>query len=150
MTPWLDYCPAERTARKRGYKRNPTTRKPGVPGKENLINSTLRSMSQWNSHAFPNTDNGNLQTAIRLPKWQTALRAVGRRFDPITIGFLVGGVILGIGGCILGVFIPYRHPVSVTFSVLWWGFWLGFIGGYIGACVGELFFGPRGYDPPKP
>jgi hypothetical protein len=49
-------------------------------------------------------------------------------------------------GCVLGVFMPYRHPVSLTFSMFWWGIWLGFMGAYIGACVGELFFGRRAYS----
>jgi hypothetical protein len=110
------------------------------------MNSTFRSTTTTGgSRPLPSsTETGNGQTGIRPNKWQTAIRAVRRRFDPITIGFLAGGATLGMAGCILGVFVPYRHPVSLTFSMLWWGFWLGFMGAYIGACVGELFFGPRG------
>jgi hypothetical protein len=105
----------------------------------------------WSSPSFPNsTENEHPGTPIRRNKWKTALPAARRRLDSITVGFLVGGLALGLAGCILGIFVPYRHPVSVTFSMFWWSFWLGFIGAYIGACVGELFFRPRGYDPPKP
>jgi hypothetical protein len=110
------------------------------------MNNTLRSTPRPNSHPFPSTtEKANPQSVVRPRKWQTAIRAVRRRLDPITIGFLVGGFALGVGGCILGIFVQYRHPVSLTFSVLWWGFWLGFVGAYVGACAGELFFVHRGY-----
>jgi hypothetical protein len=33
---------------------------------------------------------------------------------------------------------PYRHPVAVTTSVLWWGIYLGCFGTGIGALVGTL------------
>jgi hypothetical protein len=108
------------------------------------MNSILRSSNPKDTRPIASrAETGNRQTAIRSHKWQAVCGALRRRFDPISIGFLVGGAILGIAGCILGVLVPYRHPVGLTFSILWWGFWLGFIGAYIGACLGELFFGPR-------
>jgi formyltetrahydrofolate deformylase len=63
-----------------------------------------------------------------------------RRFHPVTIGFWLGGVCLGTGGCILGAFMPYRHPVAVALSVLWWGIYFGCFGAGIGALVGQVSF----------
>jgi hypothetical protein len=71
--------------------------------------------------------------------WQGAVRSpnarLRRRFDR-TIGFWLGGALLGVGGCILGICMPYRHPVAVTISVLWWGMYLGCFGASIGALLG--------------
>src|SRR5262245_32263025 len=71
--------------------------------------------------------------------WQRAARSPNalprRRFDR-TIGFWLGGALLGVGGCILGSCMPYRHPVAVTISVLWWGLYLGCLGASIGALLG--------------
>jgi hypothetical protein len=33
---------------------------------------------------------------------------------------------------------PYRHPVAVTISALWWGLYLGCLGAGIGSLVGAL------------
>jgi hypothetical protein len=33
---------------------------------------------------------------------------------------------------------PYRHPVAVAVSVLWWGIYLGCFGGSVGALVALL------------
>ena len=33
---------------------------------------------------------------------------------------------------------PYRHPVGVTISILWWGIYLGCLGASIGAGIGGL------------
>ena len=71
--------------------------------------------------------------------WQKARRSpkapLRRRFHR-TIGFCLGGVLLGLGGCILGSCMPYRHPVAVTISVLWWGIYFGCFGASIGALLG--------------
>src|SRR5262249_26618332 len=61
-----------------------------------------------------------------------------RRFSPLTIGFGLGGAGMGIGGCLLGVLMPYRHPVAVALSVLWWGTYFGCFGASIGALVGAF------------
>jgi hypothetical protein len=61
--------------------------------------------------------------------------ARGPRFARATIGFWLGGGILGTAGGILGVSMPYHHPVAVVISTLWWGLYLG----CFGASVGALF-----------
>jgi hypothetical protein len=68
------------------------------------------------------------------------------RFSPVTIGFLLGGAGMGTGGCLLGVLMPYRHPVAVVLSVLWWGLYFGCFGASVGALVGSL----TGRAPPRP
>src|SRR5262245_64215397 len=55
-----------------------------------------------------------------------------------TIGFWVGGGLLGTGGCILGVCMPYHHPVAVVISVLWWGIYLGCFGASVGVWIAWL------------
>jgi hypothetical protein len=64
-------------------------------------------------------------------------RAVDLGLDRVTLAFRLGGVILGMAGCILGAWMPYSHPVARTLSVLWWGVSLGCLGGSLGvlACV---------------
>src|SRR5262249_26478241 len=59
-------------------------------------------------------------------------------FDRIAMGFWLGGVGLGMGGCILGACMPYHHPVAVAISVLWWGIYLGCLGASIGALWGLM------------
>jgi hypothetical protein len=39
------------------------------------------------------------------------------RFDR-TMGFWLVGAGMGMGGCVLGALMPYRHPVAVAMSVL--------------------------------
>jgi hypothetical protein len=51
------------------------------------------------------------------------------------IGFWVGGGLLGTAGCILGVCMPYQHPVAVVLSALWWGIYLGCFGASVGALI---------------
>ena len=58
------------------------------------------------------------------------------RFSPVTIGFWLGGAGMATGGCLLGALMPYRHPVAVALSVLWWGIYFGCFGASIGALVG--------------
>ena len=57
-----------------------------------------------------------------------------RRSDRTTIAFWLSGVALGVVGCVLGACMPYRHPVAVALSVLWWGAF----GGCFGASLGAL------------
>jgi hypothetical protein len=68
------------------------------------------------------------------------------RFSPLTIGFWLGGAGMGIGGCLLGALMPYRHPVAVALSVLWWGLYFGCFGASVGALVGAL----TDRAPPRP
>jgi hypothetical protein len=79
---------------------------------------------------------GDRQWAIRPHKSQPAANPFRRRLGRITIGFWLGGIVLGTGGCILGVCMPYSHPVAVTISVLWWGIYLGCFGASVGALLG--------------
>jgi hypothetical protein len=69
-----------------------------------------------------------------------------RRFSPLTIGFWLGEAGLGMGGCLLGALLPYRHPVAVALSVLWWGLYFGCFGASVGALVGAL----TDWAPPRP
>jgi hypothetical protein len=65
-------------------------------------------------------------------------RAVRRlRFDR-TLGFWLGGFVLGTAGCLIGACFPYHHPVAVMVSVLWWGFYFGWLGAGVGAGIGLL------------
>src|SRR5262245_53179469 len=110
------------------------TRSPEIPGKEIPMKSTLRSTTMWNSCPILITKKKQNQPATPRPyKRPAALRAIRRQFDPLTTGFLVGGVTFAIGGCILGVYLPYHNPVGVNISMLWWSIFMGIIGAYVGA-----------------
>jgi hypothetical protein len=61
--------------------------------------------------------------------------AYPRRFDRV-IGLALGGIVLGTGGCILGASIPYRSPVGIAISMLWWGIYFGCFGVWLGAVLG--------------
>jgi len=76
--------------------------------------------------------------ACPTPKAPTGL-------SPLTIGFWLGGSLLGTAGCILGVCMPYHHPAAVVISVIWWGAYLG----CLGASVGALIFWLTGRAPPR-
>jgi hypothetical protein len=65
--------------------------------------------------------------------WKSPARSPRRARS--TIGFWVGGVLLGTGGCILGMCMPYHHPVAVVLSALWWGIYLGCFGASVGALI---------------
>ena len=58
-----------------------------------------------------------------------------RPFDRLTLGFRIGGLALGMAGCILGACMPYERPVAVAMSVLWWGLYLGCLGASLGALL---------------
>ena len=68
------------------------------------------------------------------------------RFSPVIIGFWLGGAGIGIGGGLLGAVMPYRHPVAVALSVLWWGLYFVCFGASVGALVGVL----TDRAPPRP
>ena len=53
-----------------------------------------------------------------------------------TLAFWLGGGLLGTGGLILGVCMPYHHPVAVVISALWWSIYLGCFGASVGALIG--------------
>ena len=75
------------------------------------------------------------QRAARPSGGHPAAGGLRRRFHR-SVGFWLGGALLGVGGCILGIGMPYRHPVGVTISALWWGIYLGCFGASIGALLG--------------
>jgi hypothetical protein len=77
----------------------------------------------------------------RAGGWTRAprLRRLGR-----TLGFWLGGAVLGTAGCLLGATVPYRHPVAVTANVLWWGLFLGCLGASLGALLGLWAEGTHG------
>jgi hypothetical protein len=60
------------------------------------------------------------------------------RFSPVTIGFWLGAAGMGTGGCLLGALMPYRHPVAVAISVLWWGLYFGCLGASVGVLLAVL------------
>src|SRR5262249_44302711 len=104
-----------------------------------VVNSALRPTDVRNPRPFPSTtENGNRQSTAHRHERRPAAEPDGRRFDRVTIGLFFGGVALGTAGCILGASMPYRHPVGVTISVLWWGTYLGCLGASIGAGIGGL------------
>ena len=69
-------------------------------------------------------------------EWKSPAR--GPRLDRLTIGFWLGGGVLGMGGCILGVCMPYHHLVALMISALWWGFYLGCFGGSVGGLIARF------------
>jgi hypothetical protein len=88
---------------------------------------------------IPAGRNANQQPGCPAPA-EPALRSLANpgRFSPVTIGFWLGGAGMGTGGCLLGALMPYRHPVAVAISVLWWGLFFGCYGASVGALVGFL------------
>jgi hypothetical protein len=64
--------------------------------------------------------------------------AANRPWDRVTVGFWLGGVALGIAGCLFGACLPYRHPVAVTISTIWWSIYFGCFGCWLGALIGTL------------
>jgi hypothetical protein len=80
-------------------------------------------------------DGVNLGEAITQAGQAKTRHQLCRRFDLATIGFWLGGLALGTGGCIFGACMPYRHPVAVTISVLWWGIYFGWFGAGVGALL---------------
>jgi hypothetical protein len=90
------------------------------------VSTTLRQTDQQNpTPPYLVLDSGELERAVR-----------GRRFDPVLIGFWLGGILLGAAGCLLGARMPYHHPVAVTLSVVWWGVFCGCSGAVAGALLG--------------
>jgi hypothetical protein len=52
------------------------------------------------------------------------------------IGPWLGGIVLGVGGYILGVCMPYSHPVGLTISAFWWAIYFGCFGIWLGSVLG--------------
>jgi hypothetical protein len=98
--------------------------------------SVTRLTGSGNSRPSPvPAGNGGRQRAVRPHEGQPGPKP-RRRFDRAAVGLWLGGIALGTGGCILGACLPYRHPVGVAISVLWWGIYFGCLGAGIGALIG--------------
>ena len=78
---------------------------------------------------------GARQRAVSPPTEPPAAKPLRRRFNR-TIGFWLGGVLLGAGGCLWGASMPYEHSVGVALSIFWWGIYLGCLGASLGALLG--------------
>ena len=63
------------------------------------------------------------------------------------VGFWLGAVLLGLGGGILGGWMPYQHPVAVACAVPWWGIYFGCFGAWLGALVG--LWAEQTFPPPS-
>jgi hypothetical protein len=89
-------------------------------------------------NALRSTDRRNL-TSSPVTVGNAECKSAGHRvrFDR-SVGFWLGGVVLGTAGCIIGASLPYHHPVAVTMSILWWGIYLGCFGASVGALIGGL------------
>jgi hypothetical protein len=98
------------------------------------MNATLLERDGCLQESFPQ-GLGDPQRVVCPPIKPPAASAVHRRFNR-TIGFWLGGVLLGAGGCLLGAAMPYKHPVAVAVSILWWGIYCGCLGASLGALLG--------------
>jgi hypothetical protein len=56
-----------------------------------------------------------------------------RRWDPITIGMLAGGLVLAAVGVAVAASYSYAHPAGLAVSMIWWGIYCGALGASIGA-----------------
>ena len=54
--------------------------------------------------------------ANRTDREQARRNPFRRRFDRITLGFWLGGLALGTGGCLFGASLPCRYPVAGVIS----------------------------------
>jgi hypothetical protein len=112
--------------------------RPGVPGTENLMTSTPHLTNLRNPPPVSATaGDRDWEEAVRRQRGQPAAKPSRSRFGRV-IGLWLGCLVLGAGGCLLGAFMPYRHPVAVTISALWWGTYFGCFGAWSGALAGAL------------
>jgi hypothetical protein len=98
-------------------------------------------------HSPHATDQQNSSRAPIAARDGETTRAISRRLHR-SIGFWLGGIILGVPGCLLGASMPYHHPVGVVVSVFWWGLYLGCFGMSLGALVGLWAAQDRGFASP--
>ena len=59
-----------------------------------------------------------------------------RRWDPITIGMLAGGLVLAAVGVAVAASYSYAHQAGLAVSMIWWGIYCGALGASIGALPG--------------
>jgi hypothetical protein len=91
---------------------------------------------------MPETSNSQEQGKVISTPEPAARRKWARfvprfRFDR-SIGFGLGGLMLGTVGRLYGASMSHSHPVTEVASVLWWGIYFGCLGASIGALVGIL------------
>jgi hypothetical protein len=98
--------------------------------------SCLQDLRQLPDSPIP-ARQGDRRHAVH-PKQRCAAANPVRRWDRVTVGFWLGGVVLGTAGCLYGAWQPYSHPVAVTTSTLWWGIYFGSFGCWLGALIGTL------------
>jgi hypothetical protein len=110
-----------------------------VPEKEKPMTKILRPTDGQHLTLSPGpSGNGQWQRRAGTEKGPAAVNPFRRRCDWVTLGFRLGGALLGTGGCILGACMPYQDPVGVAISMLWWGIYLGCFGASIGALAALL------------
>ena len=56
--------------------------------------------------------------------------------DPITIGMLAGGLILGVIGAAVAASYSYAHSAGLVVSLIWWAIFFGALGASLGALPG--------------
>jgi hypothetical protein len=74
-------------------------------------------------------------SSVTEVQWEPQ-RDPARRGNRITLGFGLGGILLGTAGCIFGASLSSHHPVAWVLSVLWWGIYCGCLGASLGALPG--------------
>jgi hypothetical protein len=67
-----------------------------------------------------------------------------RGADPITIGMLAGGLLLGALGVAVAASYSYAHAAGMVISLIWWGIYFGALGASIGALPGLFTQRARG------
>jgi hypothetical protein len=77
------------------------------------------------------------ESAVPTDRVQARADAVRRRrWDPITIGMLAGGLVLAAVGVAVAASHSYAHPAARAASLIWWGIYCGAFGASIGALPG--------------
>src|SRR5262249_54468600 len=61
-----------------------------------------------------------------------------RGADPITIGMVAGGLVLGAVGVAVAASYSYAYPVGLAVSMIWWGIYFGALGVSLGALPGLI------------
>ena len=95
-----------------------------------MSNSTRLTELQTAPVSSRPTTNDTRRRAVRSPN------APRRRRFNRAVCFWSGGGLPGVAGGILGICMPYHHPVAMAASALWWGIYLGCLGASIGALLG--------------
>jgi hypothetical protein len=76
------------------------------------------------------------RTTPRRSMGQPAPDPRRRPLDRVAFGFCLGGIALGIAGCLVGASVPYHRPIAVAASTVRWGVYLSCLGAGVGGLVG--------------